>query len=129
MTEYKFRVWDGNTMYTKEFAAFHFGRNNYWSCYYDKDNGGHYCCDSTEKDTVLRQFIGLRDMHGMEIYTGDVIRGDTYNGSYADGIVEYRSDGYVLIPIEKFVEGVCDIYDNLHFLDVIGNIYENPELL
>ena len=69
------------------------------------------------------QFTGLKDMNGKEIYEGDIVRSkyfDTILGeSEAVGVVEFK-DGVYLINNYYLHMGVCE---------VLGNIYENSELI
>ncbi len=80
-------------------------------------------------DCDLLQFTGLHDKNGKEIYENFLVNGACFNGSYAYGKVVYWKDGFFIEPIGKFVEGMAYLYDSLSHIEVIGNIYENPEKL
>jgi len=85
-------------------------------------------------DEYLMQSTGLRDKNGKEIFEGDIItngpdvmcmkRHNTL-GFYVEkkGKVEFIADCAIL---EEFEEDAKEIADSL---EIIGNIYENPELL
>lgn len=76
-----------------------------------------------ESGSVLMQFTGFKDKTGIDIYDGDFFQ--YFNRK---GIIKYSefSPQFVLfsgeneIPIDKYI---------LRDLVIIGNIYENPELL
>lgn len=76
----------------------------------------------------LMQFTGLIDKNGKEIYQGDVIEANDVYGKYI-GVIEWWNDRWVLE-----YEGHQDKskqYQSLMTVKgaVIGNIYENPDLL
>lgn len=77
-----------------------------------------------------QEFIGLNDKNGKEIYEGDIIRliGKNNKIEFID-VVEYRVDNQVgyspFLDMEYGVFTILTDYD----VFVIGNIYENPELL
>ena len=75
---------------------------------------------------VIMQSTGLKDKNGKEIFEGDVL--GTKDG-LLKGVVEYRSDLGMwtnsLISYNNF-ERLCNVAGSR---EIIGNIYENPELL
>ena len=82
------------------------------------------CADgnSAYKDYPLMQFTGLHDRNGKEIYEGDILQyTDNFNRPIT-GVVQYLGNGFWIE--EK---------DETHYMpndrEVIGNIYENPELI
>ena len=82
--------------------------------------------DYDDENKVIMQFTGLKDKKGKEIYEGDIVNGCSFLGSHAYGIVEYHNDQFLVVPIGRFIEGTSDITT---WCEVIGNIYENTELL
>jgi uncharacterized phage protein (TIGR01671 family) len=75
---------------------------------------------------VLMQFTGLRDKNGREIYEGDIVAG-WFNNQKIVGQVFYGSNAAFFIQ-RKGLLGISLINADI-WLEVIGNIYENPELL
>lgn len=77
-------------------------------------------------DLHLMQSTGLKDKNGKEIFEGDVL--GTKDG-LLNGVIEYRSDLGMwtnsLIRYNNF-ERLCIVATSR---EIIGNIYENPELL
>jgi uncharacterized phage protein (TIGR01671 family) len=67
---------------------------------------------------VLMQYTGLKDKNGKEIYEGDIV-----NGTHRFGLVIFKDAGFFVYD-EHLDESVEE-----DEIEVIGNIYENPELL
>lgn len=70
----------------------------------------------------LVSFVGLKDKNNKEIYEGDIVK--TSSGLCNEVVFE---DGAFWIESKICGVLVCDSYESE--LEVIGNIYENPELL
>lgn len=77
------------------------------------------------KTLVPCQFTGLQDKTGKDIYYGDVLYTIEGNKYKRKGIVEFRN-GCFTIKIKGVYRHLSTIAKTY---EVIGSIYENPELI
>lgn len=111
MKENKFRVWSVSKV-GKHGTMHHLNDGNML-----KDLVG-------EKGWHVMQYTGLKDKNGKEVYEGDVVKGKFYDGETEISTVTWheKSGGFTYFGYPLNIHG-------LHGLAIIGNIYENPELL
>lgn len=75
----------------------------------------------------ISQCTGLKDKNGKEIWRGDIVRLD-YPHRKQDTIQEVKWNGYYYDPFfRNDYDGYLSVDSNE--VEVIGNIYENPDLL
>ena len=78
-------------------------------------------------DTIC-QYTGLEDKYGRRIFEGDIVEGGDFNAEDGYGVIKWDDDG------ARFIidgAGIIVDFDNYYGyeLEIIGNIYDNPELL
>lgn len=128
MKELKFRAWNKNMkrmFYTYEAGV--------------TDGSTDLLEINMPQGFILMQYTGLEDKNGKEIYEGDIVKGscEVRYGNWDNGFAHEDTDagiGFYLRKIGANVDkyGYSQLDAGMYPFDnfeVIGNIYENPELL
>lgn len=115
---FKFRFWDTKTenIITMNERLMYTGRN------FNLDLGNMIY---TSKRFVTMQSTGLKDKNGKLIYEGDIVK--TRDGVLNKVFWENEYAQFLSQEIGGFE--VCSDFMDYEDIEVIGNIYENPELL
>ena len=121
----KFRAWDKRfSEFVEDFFASEDGK-----IYKKSTDTGYGIAISRETSdkVILMQSTGLKDKNGKEIFEGDVVKmsKDVYSEPTYYEVVRHRGGAYRL---ESKQHG-CELWLRHTDCNVVGNIYENKELL
>lgn len=145
MKEIKFRAWDKDNSkmvdvvsYEKNYETKEGHYDLAWRNAYENENFLTYGMKIGEECEVM-QYVGLKDKHAKEIYEGDIVKILSYklivyNGKHSYNTIDIMLGGKERILYGFYLESLCgnwqlDIAVHLDEIEIIGNIYENPELL
>lgn len=130
MRENEFKAWDKNRKEYRDDIYLGMGGELYQ---FSKQTGyGTAIAYANNETLALMQWTGLWDINGKKIYEGDIVEYKDYsNGGVILGGDQPKSKGVVEINnlgrgIE-YLRGIGRFETN--GVEVIGNIYENPELI
>lgn len=104
MRDIKFRAWLDDVMITEK-----------------DENLSNIIAVAKYLNKPLMQYTGLKDKNGVEIYEGDILK----HGGYIGTVTWYKDTACFMQSMinstgSHLIDSTCE---------VIGNIYENPELV
>ena len=118
----KFRAWDKETQTMLDVSLMDFSKSVLVGEHWEFGETNFINFD----DIHLMQSTIFKDKNGKEIFEGDIL--GTKDG-LLNGVVEYRTDlGMFVNSLIRYnnFERLCNIGSDR---EIIGNVYENPELL
>jgi len=120
----KFRAWDGQDMVMRDVEQLRFAHNSNNHVVYITIVAEEW---ATGPALILMQSTGLKDKNGVEIFEGDFLTSNVQPCKMVNPI----KDGYGVVCFENgmFKLGAISLVTFISKMEVIGNIYENPELL
>lgn len=119
---FKFRAWNTTTKMMKEVSQLNFSEEQVGNCAYDNNKCTIHLC--WQPSMIVMQCTSLRDRNGKLIYEGDIIR----QPDDCIGFIVWQGVSYW---VESPGSHAKDLEHSPYYesVEVIGNIYENPELL
>ena len=133
MRDIKFRAWDKvdkKILYCDTMSDYLQGKRQINFIALDYGYSGWY-----GKDFIFMQYIDIKDKNGIEVFEGDIV--NIYDWGIANndliGVAEIVWDkeelGFRIHPWLEIEDSYDLIQKCLPRCEIIGNIYENPELL
>ena len=101
------------------------------NCGIDDDGFAYYQsgCDESCDPKTIGQFTGVYDKNGKKIFEGDIVMKRTYHGKkpckvvFSYGCFHCGFGGGSSTATHPY------LLDTSQYLEVVGNIYDNPEML
>ena len=115
--EFEFRAW--LTKYNKMVKIYSW---NIWQEYF---MCSEYDSEFYLEETPIMQYTGLKDMWEKEIYEGDIVT--LHNSRYK--VIFNMEQAIFVLRDDKFEMEIPFTNNNNERMEIIGNIYENPELM
>lgn len=122
----KFRAWDKNTKEMVVIRTIDLERDGTIGCVVDYSD-----INLDVSECVLMQSTGLKDKNGVEVFEGDIVK----RSKGEVGYIAYLQQEAGFVVVQKRCDyrlghrNTGELYDTANEHQIIGNIYENPELL
>lgn len=125
MREIEFRAWLKNEKKMVNVKSIHLGRKKVMYGYSESpQNYGNKTCSF--QDCELMQYTGKKDKNGTKIFESDIVLVDEYEQALA--VIRWDEDcGCFYIQEDNLYLTFDEYYS--YELEVVGNVFDNPELL
>lgn len=126
MRQLKFRIWNGQQMEYNIMAGF---LGAFYVQGIDEKDSASMSPFNTKyhEDTPVMQFTGLTDKNGKKVYEGDIVEVD--NGPISVITTCIFETGQFGLVDNTFGNWTRQLYHQKERLTIIGNIFENADLL
>lgn len=128
----------------KSAGVWHYGHLFAYQEDVNSGTGSHFIIEQNGKEKpkpvqvipdTVGQFTGLHDKNGKEIYEGDILHVIAETDDTHDYITQVSTNGFYEVDLVgceydlTILAWLSASYDECCTIEVIGNIYDNPELL
>ena len=117
----RFRAWDKETKTMNGMAEIYRNRNQ------------EIELRPRDENIILMQSTGLHDKNGKEIFEGDIVRMRNPRDRRQIGmfqVVRVANSPMLGLLDKKLTTEIFNLYEHMrNYYEIIGNVYENPELL
>lgn len=123
MREIKFRIWDIDKRKFIVNETDRLGYGDTKKCMSERVDFENNSVEiNADESYILSEYTGLKDMKGKEIYEGDILF-ETFREEYFKVVFE---NGSFRAEVDEYS---LDLEDYANICEVVGNIYENAELM
>lgn len=144
--EIKFRAWMTKDKKMVEISDLHFVTGIFQAKAWEGmekhfvSDMGYISANWGEHGNPIMQFTGLHDKNGKEIFEGDIVKcnkniPEKYDNHGRKGEVVYRNKEAQFVVENEYGFAITSLYvfgiarGEVSCLEVIGNVFENPELI
>ena len=128
----KFRAWNKERKSMIPVDCIDFSENVMYYSYEERfeDDSAIFGDSLWLDDVILMQSTGFKDCNGVELFEGDIVTASGYE-YMGFGVVRYEESlaGFVVEFTNRLMKEKPQFIYQFRELEVIGNIYDNKELL